>query len=345
MSLKFLKHWQRLGLGFGVAIACLLPLILPPFSLVLLTEILLMAIFALSFNLLFGYTGLLSFGHGAYFATGAYISAYAIAKLQLSFILAVFAGVAGALLVAAILGYLSVRLDEIYFAMLTLAFGMMIYTILFQWREVTGGSDGITGVMAKNLGIPGVAITIQGFANYYYLCLVVFLGATYLLWRIVSSPFGEMLQASRENAKRLTFAGVNVRRLRWVAFILAGGFAGLAGALWAPFQRVANPEIAYWTFSAMPVLMTVLGGARSFVGPAVGATVFLWLEHFIQSQQRYFWQWLGSLDPVLAERQIDLWNFCLGLLLIPLILGFRGGIAASIEKIVRRLRKFAGEKR
>ncbi len=246
------------------------------------------------------------------------------------------AGILAALVLAAGLGYLSVRLDRIYFAMLTLAFSMMVYTIIFQWREVTGGSDGITGIFATDLGIPEVSIKLQGFSAYYYLTLTLVAIATYLLWRITHSPFGELLQASRENAQRLLFVGVNIRQLRWLAFIMAGGFAGLAGALWSPFQRVANPEIAHWTFSATPVLMTILGGYRRFAGPLVGATIFIGLEHWLQSNQRYFWQWLASLPlfpDTLVERQLNLWHLFLGLLLIPLILGFQGGLLASVEKV------------
>ena len=331
------NHIQLILPIVGLAILVAPPLVLSPFHLVLLTEILLMGIFALSFNLLFGYTGLLSFGYAAYFATGAYVCAYLI-KSAAPFLLAVAAGVIAAFAVAAALGYFSVRLDEIYFAMLTLAFGMMVFTILFQWREVTGGSDGISGVLATDLGIPGLAVNIQGFTNYYYFCALVFVVATTLLWRIVNSPFGELLQASRENAERLIFTGVNLRRLRWIAFTIAGGWAGLAGALWAPFQRVANPEIAHWTFSALPMLMTILGGARSFAGPLAGAAVFLMLEHFIQSNQRYLWRLLAHsplFPATLADRQLDMCHFFLGLLLIPLILGFRGGLTAYIHKLLR----------
>ena len=312
-----------------------LPWLLSPFNLVLLTEILLMGLFALSFNLLFGYTGLLSFGHAAYFATGAYVCGYLVNN-SVPFWLAILAGVMAALVLAAGLGYLSVRLERIYFAMLTLAFSMMVYTIIFQGREVTGGSDGLTGIFATDLGIPGISIKLQGFSAYYYLTLTLVAIATYLLWRITHSPFGELLQASRENARRLLFVGVNIRQLRWIAFILAGGFAGLAGALWSPFQRVANPEIAHWTFSATPVLMTILGGYRRFAGPLVGATIFIGLEHWLQSNQRYFWQWLASLPvfpDTLVERQLNLWHLFLGLLLIPLILSFQGGLLASVEKI------------
>lgn len=325
----------------GLVILLSLPLVLSPFHLVLLTGMLLMGLFALSFNLLFGYTGLLSFGHAAYFATGAYVCAYLI-KSAIPFLLAVSVGTIAALAVAAVLGYFSVRLDEIYFAMLTLAFGMMVFTIVFQWREVTGGSDGISGVIVADLGIPGLVVNIQGFTTYYWICALVFIAATALLWRIVNSPFGELLQASRENADRLIFTGVDLRRLRWSAFMIAGALAGLAGALWAPFQRVANPEIAHWTFSAIPVLMTILGGARRFWGPLAGAAVFLVLEHVIQSNQRYVWQWLASLPlfpPTLAERQLELWHFFLGLLLIPLILGFRGGLTAFMDTLFSRLSK------
>ena len=316
---------------------CLLPVILSPFNLVLLTEIILMGLFALSFNLLFGYTGLLSFGHAAYFATGAYVCGYLV-KHSVPLLIGILAGVIVAAVLATGLGYLSVRLDRIYFAMLTLAFSMMVYTIIFQWREVTGGSDGITGILVTDLGIPGISFKLQGFATYYYFSLILVAIATYLLWRITHSPFGELLQASRENSQRLLFVGVDVRQLRWVAFILAGSFAGLAGALWSPFQRVANPEIAHWTFSATPVLMTILGGYGHFAGPVVGASLFIWLEHWLQSNQRYLWQWLASLPlfpDTLVERQINLWHLFLGLLLIPLILGFPGGVLASVEKIAK----------
>lgn len=313
-----------------------LPLILSPFNLVLLTEIIIMGLFALSFNLLFGYAGLLTFGHAAFFATGAYVCAYLV-KANISLLLAAIAAGITAFIVAVVLGYFSVRLDEIYFAMLTLAFGMMVFTIIFQWREVTGGSDGITGVIVNNLGIPGLSLDIQNFNNYYYLCVLIASIASYLIWRVVNSPFGEVLKASRENSERLIFVGVNLHRLRWISFIIAGTVAGVAGALWAPFQRVANPEIAHWTFSAMPVLMTILGGADSFFGPWLGAAIFLLLEHLIQSNQRYFWGWIANW-PVFplnwGAGQLDLWNFFLGLLLIPIILRFRGGLLVYIQKIV-----------
>ena len=315
----------------------LLPWFLAPFNLVLLTEILLMGLFTLSCNLLFGYTGLLSFGHAAYFATGAYVCGYLL-KHSAPFLLAILAGVIAASILATGLGYLSVRLDRIYFAMLTLAFGMMVYTIIFQWREVTGGSDGITGIFVTDLGIPVINIKLQGFSAYYYLALILVAIATYVLWRLVHSPFGELLQASRENAQRLLFVGINVRQLRWIAFILAGGIAGLAGALWSPFQRVANPEIVHWTFSTIPILMTILGGYHRFAGPLVGATIFIWLEHWLQSNQGYLWQWLASLPllpDTLVERQLNLWHLFLGLLLLPLILGFPGGVLASVEKIAK----------
>ena len=315
----------------------LLPWFLSPFNLVLLIEILLMALFALSFNLLFGYTGLLSFGHAAYFATGAYVCGYLL-KHSFPLLIGIGSGFIAAIILATGLGYLSVRLDRIYFAMLTLAFGMMVYTIIFQWREVTGGSDGLTGIFIKDLGIPFISFQLEGFSAYYYFSLILVAIATYLLWRITHSPFGELLQASRENYRRLLFVGIDVRQLRWVAFIIAGGFAGLAGALWSPFQRVASPEIAHWTFSATPVLMTILGGYGYFAGPVVGATLFIWLEHWLQSNQRYLWQWLASLPlfpDTLVERQLNLWHLFLGLLLIPLILGFPGGVLASGEKIAK----------
>ena len=327
--------------GIILVIICLFPLIISPFYLILSTEIFLMAIFALSFNLLFGYTGLLSFGQGAYFATGAYVCAYLLKKF-LPFVGAIIISIILAFLLAAIFGYFSVRLNKIYFAMLTLALGMMVYTMIFQGRELTGGSDGITGITITQIGIPGLNFDWQNFTHYYYLSLFVFLLSTYLIWRITHSPFGELLQASRENSQRLIFTGVDIRQLHWLAFTIAGVFAGLAGALWSPFQRVANPEIAHWTFSAMPVLMTILGGYRRFAGPIVGASLFILLEHFVKANQRYFWQWLASLSILpanLATRQLDLWNMGLGLLLIILILGFKEGILASFVKVSKNFSK------
>lgn len=296
----------------------IIPWISSTFYLILYTEILLMSILALGFNLLFSYGGLLSFGQAAYFATGAYTSGFLI-KASFPFLLSIIIGTLSGFILAFILGYFSVRLNEIYFAMLTLAWGMMTYTIIFQWREVTGGSDGLTGIKIHQLQRLGVTLDWHNFTNYYYLCLLLFILVILFLWRIINSPFGEILQASRDNYQRLQFIGVNIKNVRWLAFTIAGGIAALSGALWSPFQRVASPEIAHWTFSAMPVLMTILGGYHRFFSPVIGASLFLLMEHFIQSNQRYLWQNLSHFHFI-NQPQIDLWNLLLGCFLIIIIL-------------------------
>lgn len=308
------------GVGRAIVALVVVALLVAPFIasdyfIVLLTEVLLLGLFALSFNLLFGYTGLLSFGQAAYFGIGGYVTAILIIR-DVPLALAIPIAVLSAGLAALVFGWLSVRLNEIYFSMLTLAWGMMIYTVVYQWREVTGGSDGLT-----NLPIRAVlGLDVADFRVFYVLVVAIVGVSTWLLWRIVHSPFGQLLIAIRENPERIAFAGVNVRQYQLAAFVIAGLFAGLAGALFSPFARIAAPSMAHWTRSAEPVLMTILGGPGSFWGPAVGAGVFIFLRNWVTAQTEY-------------------WNFVLGLILLPMVLVFRGGIVGFGRDLARRLWK------
>lgn len=303
----------------GVAALALLPLVVGQYGVVLATEVLLLGLFALSFNLLFGYTGLLSFGHAAYFAVAGYTVAMLLVR-DVPILLAIPAGMLAAGLTALLLGYLSVRLNEIYFSMLTLAWGMMVYTIVFQWREVTGGSDGITNLPIPALAVGPAVVDLGDFRVFYELTLAVVAVSAWLLWRIVRSPFGQILVAIRENAERIAFAGVDVRRHQLVAFVIAGFFAGVAGALFSPFSRIAAPSMAHWTRSAEPVLMTILGGPGSFLGPLVGSAVFVVLRNWVTAQTEF-------------------WNFVLGWILLPMVLVFRGGITGFVVEAMRRRRR------
>ena len=273
------------------------------------TEILIMGLFATSFNLLFGYTGLLSFGHAAYFGTGAYVAALLLRDVQPDFIWVLAAGAFGAGLVALVIGALCVRLNEVYFAMLTLAFGMMVYAVFHQWRSFTGGSDGVTGFPITELGL-GFHAQLGNPIRYYYMVLIVVAASLYALHRITVSPFGLILRAMRENTERVAFAGLPVYRYRLYAFVLSGFFSGLAGAMFAPFNRVAVPEMVHWAQSAEPVLMTILGGASYFFGPLFGAAVFLGLEHWITT---YTTEWMIYLGIVLLLLVIFLPRGILGL--------------------------------
>lgn len=266
------------------------------FYVFIFTEILILGLFAVSFNLIFGYTGMLSFGHAAFFGIGAYATALILIHLQWPFLacLLVSMGVAGML--ALVIGYLSVRLNEVYFAMLTLAFGMMVFAAAYQWRSLTNGSDGLAGFTLGSFGL-GIDLMLVDPAVYYQVVLVLVALASVVLFMISRSSFGMILKAIRQNPERVAFAGLNVRTYRLAAFVIAGTFAGLAGGLMAPFLRVASPELMHWSMSAEPILMAILGGTGYFLGPFIGSAVFVLLETWITSVTQ---SWMLVLGIILA---------------------------------------------
>lgn len=277
----------------------LLPKFAPFFIVFVATEILILGLFATSFNLMFGYSGLLSFGHAAYFGTGAYVAALLMQHTQSPFILILAAAFLAAGIAALLIGWFCVRLNEVYFAMLTLAFGMMIFAIVHQWRSVTGGSDGVAGFALPELGL-GINIALGNPFHFYYLTLILVGICLFILFWITISPFGLILRAMRENSERVAFAGLSVHRYRHYGFIISGLFSGVAGALFATFSRIAVPEMAHWTQSAEPVLMTILGGSQYFFGPVVGAAVFLGLKTLITSYTSEWMIYLGVMLLVMV---------------------------------------------
>lgn len=294
-----------------------LPSYAPYFYIFVATEILLMGLFAASFNLIFGYTGMLSFGHAAFFGMGAYTAALLLLHFQIPLLWVLLLAMLAAALLAALIGFFCVRLDEVYFAMLTLAFGMMVFAVVHQWRSLTNGSDGIAGFPLREFGL-ALKLQLANPAVYYRLTLVVVVLASALLFLITRSPFGLLLKAMSENAERVAFCGIDVRRYRLLSFTIAGTFAGLAGALYAPFLRIASPDMVHWTESAQPVLMTILGGAGYFLGPYVGAAIFVLLETWITS---YTEQWMLFLGVVLA---------------IMVIFFRRGVFGTAMDRLMRR---------
>lgn len=308
--MKNLEHAIKLLLAAILLALIALPFIGPYFFIFVATEILIMGLFATSFNLLFGYTGLLSFGHAAYFGTGAYVAALLLRDVQPDFIWVLMAGALGAGLIALAIGALCVRLNEVYFAMLTLAFGMMVFAVFHQWRSLTGGSDGVTGFPITQLGL-GFKTQLGNPVHYYYLVMIIVGLSLYAIYRITRSPFGLILRAMRENPERVAFAGIPVYHYRLYAFVLSGFFSGLAGALFAPFNRVAVPEMVHWTQSAEPMLMTILGGASYYFGPLFGSAVFLGLKHWITT---YTDEWMIYLGVILVVLVIFLPRGILGLL-------------------------------
>ncbi len=299
----------------------MLPFVVETYSIMLITEIMIMGIFALSFNLLFGYTGLLSFGHAAFFGVSGYVTAFLLIHDFPSLPLALLLGTLAAALAAIVVGYFSVRLDEIYFAILTLGFGMMFYTLVHQWRSVTGGSDGLTGLVLPSLGIGKLSVDVSSPKSFYFVVAVFFIVTIWVLLRIVRSSFGLILMSIRENKERAAFTGINIRAYRLASFVISGLFAGVAGGLFAVFDRMASPSMLHWTASAEPVLMTVLGGAHVFFGPVVGAVLFFFIEHVI-------------------TKFTDIWMIFLGAILIPLVIFFPDGVLGTL--MARRSKKVRG---
>jgi branched-chain amino acid transport system permease protein len=289
----------------------------------LANDVLIWALFATSLNLLVGYTGLVSFGHAAYFGIGAYTTGILMKKLGLPFLLAFPAAGVLAAAFALLFGFFCVRLTRIYFAMLTLAFAQIVWAICFKWNEVTGGEQGMPEIPYPSLDWMGKLPLIGGLrtSDHFYLVTAVIVAlCLWLLRRVVGSPFGRMLTTIRENAERAEFIGVNVRRYELAAFMLAGAFAGLAGGLFGIFNRGVFPDFAYWTKSSEVLIMTLLGGMGTFYGPALGALVLILLNQQIVSYTEY-------------------WPFVLGAILIVLLFVFPGGLAGAFSTAARRLRR------
>jgi len=271
----------------ALVVLVVLPLLLPSFLVVVMTEIAIVALFATAFNLLMGFGGMVSFGHAAYFALGAYAAALLVKQaawpMPLALAASPFVAAAGALF----FGFFIVRLTQTYFAMLSLAFAQIVFTVLFKWKTLTGGDDGILNVWPP----PALKSPLA----YCYFTLAVAGAGMLALRAIVDSPFGYALRAIRENPRRARFIGVNVRRHQLFAFVLSGFFSGLAGGLFAFFNGSVFPDFAYLNKSFEPLVVVLLGGIQSFFGPLAGAVGFKILETFIARQWPVYWPlFLGS---------------------------------------------------
>jgi branched-chain amino acid transport system permease protein len=250
------------------------------------------ALYASSFNLLLGYGGMLSFGHAAYFGIGGYATALLIARTDAPLLVAFAAAPFIAAAFAGAIGYFCVRRSGIYFAMLTFAFQMLLYTIALKATGLTNGDDGVTGVRPADF--------LGGPTGYYFFTLAVVAASLYVLYRLVNSPFGFALRALRTNPRRVQYVGVPVRLHQWATFVIAGFFAGLSGALFVLSIGSVFPNWLNWTESATPVVMAVLGGLHTFAGPIVGAAVYVVLETVISGQTEYWHIFMGTAILVLV---------------------------------------------
>ena len=306
----------------------ILPFVVPPYQTVLLSYGLVFAIAALGFNLLLGYTGLLSFGHSAYFGVGAYAVAFVVKYLKIdSMEVLLLAGILGSALVSALFGLLCVRYTKIFFGILTLALSQVLWSLAFKFFWVTGGSDGLRvptpTLLAGTVKIGATAGQDKlDFLShrYYFYVLAIFVICVVLMWVIVHSPFGKALQAVRDNETRAEFVGGQVWHYRWVAFLISGIYTGLAGALWVPLNGLTTPDILHWTFSGKIVFFTVLGGFQTFFGPIVGAVIYNYLETYAVGHTVY-------------------WQMVLGIVLVVLVLALPAGIVGTAIRLLPRFRK------
>jgi branched-chain amino acid transport system permease protein len=292
----------------------------------LATQIAISALFAVSLNLLLGTTGLVSFGHVAYFGIGSYVCGILMKTYAVPFTLALPAAALGAAFGSLVFGFFCVRLTKIYFAMLTLAFSQIIWAICFKWNDVTGGDQGLPDVPYPDLGWMSSIPFLEDLRisdQFYVVTLVVVMLSLAAMQRIINSPFGLMLKTIRENPQRAASIGLDVRAYELAAFVVAGGFAGIAGALFGIFNRGVFADYVYWPKSAEVMIMTILGGIDHFWGPVIGAATLVLLNQEITSYTEY-------------------WPFVLGTILLVLLFAFPGGIAGGVTSAVAWLRRRQG---
>jgi branched-chain amino acid transport system permease protein len=308
--------WVLLGLLAAMAV---LPAVASPYALLLMLPFMGYGIALLGFNLLFGTTGLLSFGHALFLAVGAYTAAALTSKFGVrSFEILLLAAAVCSGLISLVIGMLCVRYTRIFFGMLTLAFGMLFHSFLFKFYAVTGGDQGMRVLRPLLLGMEwrgGKTAFLTGPFYYYALVLFALLGLA--MWRITQSPFGLHLKAIRENAGKAAYVGVQIFRMRLAAFVISAVYGGIGGTILAVTTGLADPELAYWTHSGNLVFMAVLGGSGTFAGPAIGALVFVLLQDFVMSVTQY-------------------WRFVMGGVLVLLVVFMPQGLSGAVGFLVNR---------
>jgi branched-chain amino acid transport system permease protein len=298
----------RLGL---VAAAVVAPLMLPAFLVTTLTEVMILALFALSLDLLVGYTGLDSFGHAAAYGLGAYTASLLLLHAGVPLPVAVLLAAVGTALLAVPMGWLCTRTTGVSFAMLTLAFAQLLYAVAYKWQSLTGGSDGLAGV-PRTPGPFGLTwfVSRTGYCYLVALCLV----ASYAFCRaFVASPVGTTLLAIRDHERKAETLGYNARVYKLAAFVVASFFGGLAGALYAPFAGFASPELFFWIVSGQVLIMVIVGGSGTLVGPMLGAAFFLLLEHYLSAVT-------------------DSWALVLGLIFIAVVIFVPEGLYGIVRR-------------
>lgn len=291
---------------FGVLL--FLPPVIPRFYVYILTVIFVTSLFAMSLNMLVGHGGLYQFHHAAFYGVGAYTAALVFTKTALPFWVGFLAGPMVAALAGLLIGMFCVRLSKLYFGMLQISLGSLIWAIVFRWYSLTGGDDGIHGIPVPDI--------IASQSHTYYFILVVLGVCLVLMYLIFKSPFGGTLQAIRDNAERCEAVGINVRRHQLIAMTIATFFAGVAGVLFVVLERSVFPDLLFWVLSLEIFIMCLLGGWFTFAGPVLGAAIIVSLRTFVGSYTEY-------------------WTFVLGVILILLIFFLPEGVVSLASKIFK----------
>lgn len=305
------QRWLAYSLiAAGLVVVLILPLVVYP---VLALDILLWGLFAVALDLLLGYGGLLSFGHAAFWGSAGYAAGYFAKLWGLPFPLAVLIGMIIAILLALPVGYLSIRRSGIYFAMVTLAFAQMVFYVVNQWRDVTGGENGLQGIPRL---LPGLDLSNP--TTFYYAALPLVLLGLLSAYRVVHSPFGHVLVAIRDNEPRAKALGYPTTRYKLLAFVLSAGLAGLAGGLAAMNHSFTALEAVHWTSSGTVVMMTVLGGIGTLFGGMIGSAVVLLMR-----------DWLSTWT--------DAWGVVTGAIFVVMVLSFRHGLWGTLVRRYKSL--------
>lgn len=308
--------WVR---GHRVAAVILFLLVFPllmPYQ-ALAINILLFGLFAVGFNLLFGYTGLLSFGHAAFLGTGSYLTGIAMVHGGLPWVAALLVGVLAATAAGVVIGFLAIRTRGIYFSMVTLALGQIVYYAFYKAERWTGGENGLRGIQVPKIELGGFTLDFLNPTTKYYVILVFVAAALWFVSRLLASPFGAVMEAVRENEKRAAACGFDVARTKLLVFTLSAAICGLAGALRALHLSVVPIDSLHYLQSGQAVMMCLLGGMGTFFGPFVGAAVFLTLEDVVTTLTQH-------------------WMALVGIVFIVFVLFFPAGIWGTLMKRLER---------
>ena len=272
-------------------------------------EVLIFAIFAMSLDLLVGYTGMMSFGHAAFFGVSAYTVVALGVHLGVPGWWGLLAGVAISAVVAGVIGFFCIRVSGIPFLMLTLAFSQLLFSLSIKWRSITGGTDGLSGFQRPTL----FGMSLDDRSTQYYVIAAGFLLVLGFLWCLVRSPLGSIFIGIRDNEQRMRAIGYPVQRFKLIAFTIAGALAGVGGALYAFFNAFVSSDILHWSLSGDGIIMVVLGGGGTIIGPVVGAAIFLLLKNVVSSHTDY-------------------WALCIGVIFIFSVMFLREGIWGLLGK-------------